>query len=131
MTTISSTATEVVVHVEPLFSDGERLPLAGFLAGYGGLTVRPTRWICGSRRAGASSTACTCSRLAAPTLSVSVATDMEAADEPGQRSAVGCAPCQGLPLRRRGRTARALGGRTRPPTPAVAAPKNWPNNDVP
>ncbi len=38
MTTISSTATEVVVHVEPLFSDGERLALAGFLAGYSGLT---------------------------------------------------------------------------------------------
>jgi integrase/recombinase XerD len=27
-----------VVHVEPLFSDGERLALAGFLAGYSGLT---------------------------------------------------------------------------------------------
>jgi site-specific recombinase XerD len=38
MTTISSTATEVVVHVEPLFSDDERLALAGFLAGYSGLT---------------------------------------------------------------------------------------------
>jgi integrase/recombinase XerD len=38
MTTISSAATEVVVHVEPLFSDGERLALAGFLAGYSGLT---------------------------------------------------------------------------------------------
>ncbi|MDP9091472.1 MAG: tyrosine-type recombinase/integrase [Actinomycetota bacterium] len=38
MTTISSTATEVVVHVEPLFSDGERLALAGFLAGHSGLT---------------------------------------------------------------------------------------------
>jgi integrase/recombinase XerD len=38
MTTISSAATEVVVHVEPLFSDGERHALAGFLAGYSGLT---------------------------------------------------------------------------------------------
>jgi len=38
MTTIPTAATEVVVHVEPLFSDGEGLALAGFLAGYSGLT---------------------------------------------------------------------------------------------
>ena len=36
MTTISSTTD--VVHVEPLFTDAERAALAGFLAGYSGLT---------------------------------------------------------------------------------------------
>jgi hypothetical protein len=34
--TISST--DIVVSVEPLFSEGERIALAGFLAGYSGLT---------------------------------------------------------------------------------------------
>jgi len=37
MTTISS-STDVTVHVEPLFTDAERTALAGFLAGYSGLT---------------------------------------------------------------------------------------------
>ena len=36
MTTISSSTD--VVHVEPLFTDAERVALAGFLAGYSGLT---------------------------------------------------------------------------------------------
>jgi integrase/recombinase XerD len=36
MTTTCS-ATDVA-HVEPLFTDAERIALAGFLAGYGGLT---------------------------------------------------------------------------------------------
>src|SRR4051812_15215001 len=35
-TTIPST--DIVVSVQPLFTDGERVALAGFLAGYGGLT---------------------------------------------------------------------------------------------
>ncbi|MDT4913592.1 MAG: hypothetical protein QOC66_2720 [Pseudonocardiales bacterium] len=35
-TTVPST--DVVVSIEPLFSDGERIALAGFLAGYSGLT---------------------------------------------------------------------------------------------
>ena len=35
--TTSSTTTEVM-HVEPLFTDAERIALAGFLAGYSGLT---------------------------------------------------------------------------------------------
>jgi integrase/recombinase XerD len=37
MTTINSSI-DVVVHVEPLFTDAERIALAGFLAGYSGLT---------------------------------------------------------------------------------------------
>jgi integrase/recombinase XerD len=36
MTTISCTT--AVVNVEPLFTDTERVALAGFLAGYSGLT---------------------------------------------------------------------------------------------
>ena len=37
MTTTSPT-TDIIVSVEPLFTDGERVALAGFLAGYSGLT---------------------------------------------------------------------------------------------
>lgn len=37
MTTIIS-STDIVVSVDPLFSAAERSALAGFLAGYGGLT---------------------------------------------------------------------------------------------
>jgi 6-phosphofructokinase len=37
MTTTSPT-TDIIVSVEPLFTDGERVTLAGFLAGYSGLT---------------------------------------------------------------------------------------------
>ena len=37
MSTISSSA-DVVLHAEPLFTEAERLALAGFLAGYSGLT---------------------------------------------------------------------------------------------
>lgn len=33
-----SSSTHVVTHVEPLFTDAERIALAGFLAAYSGLT---------------------------------------------------------------------------------------------
>jgi hypothetical protein len=43
----------VLVPVTPMFTTAERLALAGFLAGYSGLTPRPTSWTCASMRPGA------------------------------------------------------------------------------
>ena len=62
--------------IQPAFTDAERIALAGFLAGYRGLTreayallcrSRHKRWICASSPPGAASAPCTCSPSAAPT----------------------------------------------------------------
>ena len=50
-TTSTSTA---VAAVAPVFTEPERLALAGFLAGYTGLTARRTHWTCASTHPGAS-----------------------------------------------------------------------------
>jgi integrase/recombinase XerD len=78
-TTTSSTSTAVAV-AEPVFSPQERLALAGFLAGYTGLTreayaldLRQYASWC------ANSATCACSRRAAPTSSASPATWKSAA----------------------------------------------------
>ena len=39
--------------IQPAFTSAERLALAGFLAGYRGLTAKRTRWTCASSPPGA------------------------------------------------------------------------------
>jgi len=72
MTTTSSAFTAIAV-AEPVFTRRERLALAGFLAGYAGLTRERMPSTCASTRTGASSAACACSRPAARTSSASPA----------------------------------------------------------
>ncbi len=55
----------------PVFTNTQRLALAGFLAGYSGLTRQPTSWTCASTRTGASSITCSSSAPAALTSSAS------------------------------------------------------------
>ena len=43
MTTTTSSPTTVIAIAEPVFTNAERLALAGFLAGYTGLTPRRVR----------------------------------------------------------------------------------------
>jgi hypothetical protein len=93
MTTTTSTSTTVAV-AEPVFSNAEQLALAGFLAGYTGLTRRPTRWTCGSTPPGASSATCACSGPAARTSNASPVIWKPRAG-PGQRSPAGCARSPG------------------------------------
>jgi hypothetical protein len=62
--TIPSTS---LVPVQPAFTDAERLALAGYLAGYRGLTGRHTPSTCVSSRAGAEPGHCRCSKYAGPT----------------------------------------------------------------
>jgi hypothetical protein len=62
-----------LVMIQPAFTDAERLALAGFLAGYRGLT-REARWTCASSPAGAGPGPCPCSRSAAATSKASPAT---------------------------------------------------------
>ena len=54
--TIPSTA---LATVQPVFTDSERLALAGFLAGYRGRPARPTPWTCASSPPGATPGPCT------------------------------------------------------------------------
>ena len=63
-TTIPSAA---LVPVAPVFTSTERLALAGFLAGYSGLTRQAYELTCASMQTGASSTGSHCSPLGAPT----------------------------------------------------------------
>ena len=60
ITTTLSASTAIAVS-EPVYSAHEQLALAGFLAGYTGLTSEAYALDLGSTRPGASSTACTCS----------------------------------------------------------------------
>jgi hypothetical protein len=67
MTTTTAPRSTAIAVTEPVFSTQEQLALAGFLAGYTGLTREAYALDCASTRAGASSIICACSRPAAPT----------------------------------------------------------------
>ena len=62
-TTAPSTA---LVMIQPAFTDAERLALAGFPAGYRGLTREAYRWTCASSPPGAAPAPWPCSRSAEP-----------------------------------------------------------------
>jgi hypothetical protein len=108
---------ELVPVAEPLFSDGERAAVAGFLAGYSGLTREAytldlrqyTSWCAqhGLHLFGAKRADIEC-----------FGRDMEANGRARATIARRLCTIAGLPLRRRGRPARALPGRARAPTPA-------------
>ena len=71
MTTTTSSPSSVIAVAEPVFTNAERLALAGFLAGYTGLTREATLWTCASMPAGVSSIMSACSMPAGRTSSVS------------------------------------------------------------
>ena len=71
MTTTTSSPSAVIAVAEPVFSNAERLALAGFLAGYTGLTREAYALACANSPSGASSTMSAFSRPADPTSSVS------------------------------------------------------------
>ena len=70
MTTTSSPSILIAV-AEPVFANAERLALAGFLAGYTGLTREAYTLVCASTPAGAGSIMSACSMPAARTSSAS------------------------------------------------------------
>jgi hypothetical protein len=74
MATTTTSPSTVIAVAEPTFTNAERLALAGFLAGYSGLTRDAYRWTCTSTSAGASSITSTYSMPAGRTSSVSPAT---------------------------------------------------------
>ena len=47
-TTPSAALALALVPATPVFTNTERLALAGYLAGYSGMTRRPTSWTCAS-----------------------------------------------------------------------------------
>ena len=64
----AATASTSLVPVQPVFTDAERLALAGFLAGYRAVSpATPTPSTCASSPAGARSGPCRCSRSTGPT----------------------------------------------------------------
>jgi len=80
--------------IQPAFTDAERLALAGFLAGYRGLTRELMRWTCASSPPDAVLAPCCCSPLAAPTSSPSLATWKPGAER-APPSPGGCVPSRG------------------------------------
>ena len=58
---VTSSPSTALVPASPIFSNAERLALAGFLAGYSGLTSQRTSWVCASTPASATSTMSSCS----------------------------------------------------------------------
>ena len=60
--------------IQPAFTDAERVALAGFLAGYRGLTREATRSTCASSPAGAAPSPWLCSLSAVQTSRASPAT---------------------------------------------------------
>jgi integrase/recombinase XerD len=89
--------------------------VAGFLAGYSGLTRDAYSLDLRRSRLGVCSTGCTCSPPGGPTSSASAATGVPRASAGHDRSTV-VHYRRVLPLRRRRRPARALPGRARAPT---------------
>jgi len=89
----ATTSSTALATIQPAFADAERLALAGFLAGYRGLTREAytldlrqfTSWWPGRFR---------CSQSAAPTSRPSHGSWKPAA-VPARRSPVGCAPSRG------------------------------------
>lgn len=69
-----TTPSAALVPAAPAFTTAERLALAGFLAGYTGLTRQAYELDLRQHAAGAGSITCTCSRPAARTSSASPAT---------------------------------------------------------
>ena len=86
--TIPSTA---LATIQPAFTDAERLALAGFLAGYRGLTREAYTLDLRQLPVGAGHSRCRCSRSAAPTSRPSPATSRPKAGLV-PRSPGGCAP---------------------------------------
>jgi hypothetical protein len=69
MTTTTSSA--ALVPVAPVFTNTERLALAGSWPATTASPARRTNWTCASMRAGATSITCACSRFGARTSSAS------------------------------------------------------------
>ena len=90
-TTAPSTA---LVMIQPAFTDAERLALAGFPAGYRGLTREAYRWTCASSPPGAAPAPWPCSRSAEPASSLSPGSWRPGAG-PGLPSPGGRAPSPG------------------------------------
>jgi hypothetical protein len=74
MSTTTSSPSAVIAIAEPAFTNTERLALAGFLAGYAGLTREAYAWTCASSPAGTTSTSSGSSMPAGPTSSASPGT---------------------------------------------------------
>jgi hypothetical protein len=128
----------VLVPVTPMFTTAERLALAGFLAGYSGLTPRPTSWTCASMRPGARPATWPCSAPGGRTSSF--ARDLEPRGwGPRHRHTAAVHHRQVLPVRhqrtapgslaRRACLAAAAGlrGRHHPARPRTARPSTWPS----
>jgi len=86
------TTSAAVAAIESVFTEPQRLALAGCLAGYTGLTREAwrTRWTCASTPAGASSITSACSRPGAPTSSASPVTSKPGVDHARQSPAGFC-----------------------------------------
>ena len=63
----ATTPSTALATVQPVFTESERLALAGFLAGYRGLTREAYTLDLRQFTAGAASARCRCSRSGAPT----------------------------------------------------------------
>jgi hypothetical protein len=89
--------------IQPVFTDAERVALAGFLAGYRGLTRGPAPWTCASSPAGAGPAPWRCSRSA-----VSASRPSPGTSRPGAglapRSPGGCPPSPAPASRRSGKS---------------------------
>jgi hypothetical protein len=90
----TTTPSAALIPVAPVFTNTERLALAGFVAGYGGLTREAYELDLRQYASWCHSTACACSRPAVLTSSVSPATWKRAA-APEPPSPGGCAPSPG------------------------------------
>jgi hypothetical protein len=114
----ATSSSAALMPVTPVFTTAERLALAGFLAGYGGLAREASNWTCASTPAGATPITCACSALAAPTSSASPATWKPVA-APAPPSPAACAPSPvstGTPSRKNSST-------THPPS--TSAGRAW------
>ena len=132
----TAAASTSLVPVPPVFSDAERLALAGYLAGCRGLTRRPARSTCASSPAGAAPARCRCSRSAAPTSRPSPA-NSKPAGGPAPPSPAACPPSPvstGTPWRRNFSTTRPprtsagrgwTTSRTPPPWTATRSARSW------
>ena len=96
----AATDSTSLVPIQPVFTDAERLALAGYLAGYRGLTREAYTLDLGSSPAGAEPGPCRCSRSAAPRSRPSPGNSRAAAG-PGPPSPAACPPSRGgTPSRR-------------------------------
>ena len=91
-TTTPSTA---LATIQPAFTHPERLALAGFLAGYRGLTRDAYAWTCASSPAGAAPAPWPCSPSAAQ-ISKDSPANWKLEDAPARPSPAGCPPSPGF-----------------------------------